>query len=117
MGEQSAARRRARMDEAVERPTPVSRETGARQAPRRAQFDVEEEDNSLATEDGATAPGPESTALAEATKTDTPGLAPTPLLPVDDRERFRANAFPSRSIREPWSLPIRKAASERRPPR
>lgn len=61
------------MDEAVERPNPVSRETGARQAPRRAQFDVEEEDNSLATEDGATAPGPESTALAEATKTDTPG--------------------------------------------
>lgn len=58
MGDKAAARRRARMDEALERRPVVSRETGARQAPRRAQFDVAEEDNSLSTADGAIAPGP-----------------------------------------------------------
>lgn len=58
MAEMSAARRRARMDEALETRSKVSRETGARQAPRRAQFDIPEEDNSFRTADGAGAPEP-----------------------------------------------------------
>lgn len=61
------------MDEALEpRPADVSRETGARQAPRRIMFDVPEEDNSLHTPDGAVAPAPNSVFGTPHSPTPTP---------------------------------------------